>query len=413
MTSLLSARSDAPAADLRHRRPLVLIGLLGGAFAALGTLVLCLAVGVVGWYLADGGVHGVPRDALRAGALGWLMAHGSGLHVGGTLVTAMPLALTLACAWACWRVGHRVGDSVSGHGPDADRIADGERDWTVPAATFFFTLGYAAVVLVTLSLAATARTAPSGPRSVLWTVVLSLVVAGPAIALGSGRLAIWATFVPESVRDTLVTGRRILGHFLLVSLVAWLLSLALDGASAANVISQLHLGTADTVVFVALCLAVVPNATLFAGSYLLGPGFTVGTGTLVSPTAVVLGPLPLFPLLAALPDGGPTPAWTPYLMGLPVVVAAVATARTQRARPTLRWDRAAVRGGVGGMLAGVGVAVLSVLAGGSVGPGRMRNVGIDAFDVLVHALPAFAIGGLVGALITTWWSRRRATVSEA
>ena len=87
-------------------------------------------------------------------------------------------------------------------------------------------------------------------------------------------------------------------------------------------------------------------------------------------------------------------------MATPVLVAAVATARTQRARPTLRWDHAAVRGGVGGMLAGVLVAALASLAGGSVGPGRMRNVGVDALDVLVHALPAFAIGGLVGALVS-------------
>ena len=34
----------------------------------------------------------------------------------------------------------------------------------------------------------------------------------------------------------------------------------------------------------------------------LGPGFTVGSHTLVAPTAVALGPLPMFPLLAALPE---------------------------------------------------------------------------------------------------------------
>ncbi|MFN8193471.1 MAG: DUF6350 family protein [Nocardioidaceae bacterium] len=413
MTSLLSARSDATAADLRHRRPLVLIALLGGASAALTTLLVCLAVGVVGWYAADAGAHGVPRDALRTGALGWLMAHGSGVRVGGAWVSAMPLGLTALCAWTCWRLGHRIGDSVSGHGPDADRIADGERDWTVPSATVLFGVGYAAVVLVTHELAATAATSPSLFRAVLWTVLLSFLVAGPAIAAGSGRLAIWATFVPDTARDTLVTARRILTHVLGVSLALWLVSLAVDGASAANVVSQLHLGTADTVAFVGLSALLVPNATLFSGSYLLGPGFAVGTGTLVSPTAVVLGPLPLFPMLAALPDAGTTPAWTPYLMAAPVVVAAVATARTQRARPTLRWDQAALRGGIGGMLAGLAFALLAATAGGSVGPGRMRNVGVDTFAVLVHGLPAFAIGGLVGALLTTFLQRRRSRPSPA
>ena len=119
----------ADRADLRHRRPLVLVATLGGASAALATLLICLAVGVVGWFLADAGAHGTPRDGLRVGALGWLLAHGSGLRVGGVAVSVVPLGLTALAAWAVWRLGHRVGDSVSGHGPDAARIADADRAW--------------------------------------------------------------------------------------------------------------------------------------------------------------------------------------------------------------------------------------------------------------------------------------------
>ena len=58
------------------------------------------------------------------------------------------------------------------------------------------------------------------------------------------------------------------------------------------------------------------------------------------------------------------------------------------------------------MLAGVLFGVLAALAGGAVGPGRMTDVGPLAFDVLVHAITAFGIGGLVGGLLMTWWQRR-------
>ena len=68
------------------------------------------------------------------GALAWLMAHGSGITVQGVAVGVVPLGLTAICAWSMWRVAHRVGDALSGHGPDADRISDGERDLTVPVA---------------------------------------------------------------------------------------------------------------------------------------------------------------------------------------------------------------------------------------------------------------------------------------
>jgi hypothetical protein len=377
-------------------------------------LLVCLAVGVTGWFVTDAGVHGAPRDGLRAGALAWLLAHGSGVHVPGgsgqgEAITAIPLLLTIVSGWTIWRLASRVGDSVSGHGPDADAIADGARDWTVGLATAAFAAGYAAVVLVTVQLAGTPATAPSGTRAIFWSLVLSLLVAGPAIAVGSGRLAIWAAFVPGGVRAAAATTRSILLAFLATSLITFLAALVLDLSTAMNVLSELHLSGGETVLFLALSLLVLPNAVGFAGSYLLGPGFTVGTHTLVTPTAVVLGPLPVFPLFAALPDTGPTPGWTPWLMAVPIVVAAVATAWAQRSRPTTSWSEAAIRGCAGGITAGVVLGFLLARTGGAVGPGRMAHLGPFAFDALVHAVTAFGLGGLAGAVAMTAWQRRRAT----
>ena len=103
MTATLTPpRTGKPAAD---PRPLTLLASLAGAAAAGGMLAVCLAAGVIGWFVTDGGVHGEPRDGLRAGALGWLMAHGSGVTVQGVPVTAAPLGLTLVVAWVVWRCG--------------------------------------------------------------------------------------------------------------------------------------------------------------------------------------------------------------------------------------------------------------------------------------------------------------------
>ena len=412
MTSLLPA-ATAPRRttsevqrDLGHRRPLVLIATLGGVAAAAATLLVCCAVGVLGWFLTDAGAHGAPRDALTAGTLGWLMAHGSGVVVQGAAVSAVPLGLTVLLGWVVWRVAHRVGDSVSGHGPDADRIADGERDWTVPVATGLFATGYVGVAVLALTLAATPATSPDATRVVVWSLALCALLGGPAIAIGSGRAAIWAAFLPASARASAVVVRRLLTAWLALAAVAFLVALLVDAGTALNVGSQLRTGPTDTVVFALLSAGALPNAVVFAGSYLLGPGFAVGAGTLVSPSAVVIGPLPMFPMLAALPDEGPTPAWTTYLMVAPVLLAALVVARVQRSRPTLRFDEGALRGCVGGALAGVVFAAMAAVAGGAVGPGRMRVVGPVALDVLVHAVTAFGIGGLLGGLAMTWWQRR-------
>jgi Family of unknown function (DUF6350) len=411
MTSLLPGSTSAQLgsaarADARHRRPLVLMATLGGAAAAGATLLVCLAFGVVGWFLADAGAHGTPRDGLRVGALGWLLAHGSGVRVGGVAVTVVPLGLTALCAWAIWRLGHRVGDSVSGHGPDADRIADGERDWTVPIAVSAFTVGYLVVAIITFRLAATPATAPSQGRVLMWSLVLCATVGLAAIAIGSGRAAIWAALLPASLRAAGANCLRVVGAYLAVAALVFLVALVVDFGTAVNVMSRLHTDAGDATVYTALTATVVPNAVVFSGSYLLGPGFAVGANTLVSPALVSIGPLPMFPLLAALPDNGPAPAWTPYLILLPPLVAALAAARSQWRNPTLRWEEGALRGCAGGVLAGLVLGLLAGIAGGAVGPGRMREIGPFGFDVLVHAITAFGIGGLLGGLAMTWWQRR-------
>ncbi|GAA4811851.1 DUF6350 family protein [Nocardioides caeni] len=401
------ARTDAELRrELATTRPLVPTATLGGAIAAGSTLLVGLAVAVVGWFLTDAGGEGTPSGALGVGAHAWLMAHGSTVAVEGIRITAVPLGLTLVCAWVTWRVGHRVGESVSGHGPDADGIADGARDLTVPLATLLFAVGYAVLAVVTCAVAATPASAPSPGRVVLWSLVLAGGVGAPAIAFGSGRAAIWLPACPQEVREALLVARRILVSWLLLSLVMLVGALVVDFSTAANITSQLHADAGAVLLLTLITLGVLPNAVLFSSSYLLGPGFGVGTGTTVAAgVPVVLGPLPMFPLLAALPDQGPTPWWTDWLLVLPVLLAVVAAGRVQRDRPLLAWDRAAIRGCAGGITAGFLLAVLTAFAGGAVGPGRMADVGPVAFEVLLHSIASFGIGGVAGALAVCWWQR--------
>lgn len=410
MTSLLIDRRDRAAAS-GPQRPLVLIATLGGAAAALAPLLVCVAIGIIGWFASDAGAHGAPRDGMQMGAVAWLMAHGSGITVQGVAVSVIPLGLTAICGWSMWRVGHRVGDALSGHGPDADRISDGERDLTVPTAAGLFFIGYALVAVVIATLAVGVDTSLSVPRIVLWSLAMSLVFAVPAIAVGSGRAAIWAMIVPAVVRQGAATALAILTVFLAVSTAVFLISLGLGIGDAATMMSQLHLSAGEGAVYAIVNTGFLPNATLFSGSFLAGPGFAVGGATLVSPGAVVLGPLPLFALLAALPGAGVPGYAVSALVWLPALVAALATAWWQRRHPTRAWLQAALRGCGGGIAAGVAFTALASVAGGAVGPGRMQHVGPFVTDVLVASITAFGLGGLLGALVMTWYQRRGSDVT--
>jgi hypothetical protein len=298
-----------------------------------------------------------------------------------------------------------VGDSVSGHGPDADRISDGERDFTVPTAILLFLAGYAVVAVVVATLAAGSTADPSVPRVMAWTIVMTALVAAPAIAVGSGRAAIWAAFTPATVRAGAAVAGAALSSFLVVSALVFLVALAVSFDEAATMTSRLHPSPSEAGLYALVNAAYLPNAALFSGSWLLGPGFAVGGATLVSPGAVVLGPLPVFPMLAALPAVGTPAGWVGGLMVLPPLVSAVAAFRRLRGR-ALTWDQVALAGCGGGLAAGFAFAVLASRSGGAAGPGRMRFIGPFLGDVLVHAVTACGVGALVGAGVVVLLNRR-------
>jgi hypothetical protein len=50
-------------------------------------------------------------------------------------------------------------------------------------------------------------------------------------------------------------------------------------------------------------LAFIPNLVIWAASWLIGPGFAIGTGSSVSALGTSLGPLPAIPILGVLPTG--------------------------------------------------------------------------------------------------------------
>lgn len=403
MTSLL-VRPDPTRTDPARSRPLVLVATLGGAAAALAPLVVLMAVGVVGWFISDAGAHGTPRDGMRVASLAWLAGHGSGLTVAGVRIGLVPLGVTAITAWSMWRVGHRVGEAISGHGPDADRIADGERDFTVPTAVALFYAAYAVTAVVVTVLAA-GTTDPSLPKVLGWSLALVGVFAGPAIASGSGRAAIWAALVPPAVRAGAAVALTVLAWLLAAATALWLVMLALHVDQAATMFSRLHTSPSEAGLYALGNAALAPNATLFAGSWLLGPGFAVGGATVVSPGLVVMGPLPVVPLLAALPDSGEGPGWVAALLLVPPLLAALAAGRALRGR-LLRWDHLALAGCGGGLVAALAFTVLASVAGGAAGPGRMRHVGPFVPMVLTHSLAALGVGALVGAVAVGLWRRR-------
>ena len=396
MTDLLSPLKSRPAAAPQQAgRPLALGALVAGLGAPAVALSLLWFVGLIGWYADDGGSHGTTTSVLRVGADAWLLAHGSPLSLRQVVVTASPLGLTLLCGYLTYRFARRAGAAC-----------DVEDLRTVGLGTVVLSGTYAAFALLTSVLAGVPGAQPGMGMAFLGGAFVGGAFGGAGLLRGAGRAGELRRLVPvPALSIGYAAAVTVLGMAALGALLT-AVGLVVHWSAAVEVVDALALDLAGGIGSLLLLAAIAPNVVLLASTYLLGTGFAVGTGTVVSPAEVTLGPVPSVPVLAALPADGWAPGWAMGLVAVPVLAAAVAAFLVGRTMPTTSYQGAAVRGLGGGALAGVLLTVAASWAGGAIGPGRMTDVGITIGGTFLPAVAALALGGVLGALPATWWARR-------
>jgi hypothetical protein len=413
MTDLLS-RSGSTATQDSPPRPLPVAGALAGLATAGITLAICMAVAVIGWFLADAGAHGETTDALRIGADAWLLGHGSDVLAAGSPIGITPLGLTAVLALVGFRCGRWAGSDTqpveaTQQGRTSRQVKDGHRfkdDGPLGIAVAVCAGVYVVATILVAELCTHADATPSIPRAVLGALLISVLACGLGLAAGTGRLGVWWDLVPgyaRSVAHGALTGALVLFAAAAVLVVV---SLLMSFNEAANVFSSLGLSVGDALMMVLVSALVAPNVALLGVSYLAGPGFAVGTGTSVTATSVTLGAVPAFPLLAALPSDGPAPGWVAVLMVVPPVCALVGAGIAQHHYAVPSWDSAALRGFGSGLGAGLLIWLLVGLAGGPMGTGRMADIGAPMGELLVTTVGGMSMGGLLGGLAVTAWQRR-------
>ncbi|MEU0070904.1 DUF6350 family protein [Streptomyces sp. NPDC006332] len=360
---------------MRDRPPGEAAALLAGIVAA--GLGLCLfASPVMLLWISSPYPDSGPGGALHVAAALWLLAHGAELvrpdtHSG----VPAPVGVTplLLFALPVWLVHRAVRDAAEGGEDPGDigaiggigRVGGVEGPPPVDARTAWrgVVVGYLAV-----GLAAAVYTSGGALRPAwMWTVVWL-----PLTVMGAAGWGVWRAYgcppavlerllarVPDGMRRRAlepaarerrgVAGRAAgAGVAVLVGggALALAVSLVWHGGAAWGLFLHLTEGWSGRFAVLLLCLALVPNAAVWAATYGLGPGFTLGVGHVVSPLSSAPAPLlPPFPLLAAVPDAG---AGTPVNWATSLVPVAAGL--------TVGWytGRGATSGGAGQAAAGVG-----------------------------------------------------------
>jgi hypothetical protein len=163
-------------------------------------------------------------------------------------------------------------------------------------------------------------------------------------------------------------------------------------------------------------LAYIPNAVIWGISFMLGPGFAVGAGTVIAPSGSALGSVPSLPMLAALPTGVhaavPAPLSVAVLV-VPYLAGVVGGLIMMAAAPTLELEKAPLWGFGCGTLTGCVLGVMSAFAGGPLGGGRLTAVGPSGWQVALVATLEVGVGAAVAAGVANWLRLRSGADSGA
>jgi Family of unknown function (DUF6350) len=181
-------------------------------------------------------------------------------------------------------------------------------------------------------------------------------------------------------------------------------AVASDARGYAAVSGSLGGAGAGAVGLLALGLLLLPNAAAAVLGLAAGPGFQVGTGTLVSVHGVTLSPVPALPLLAALPDTQAVPLLAFVSQVIPALTGLVAGITVGR------WltdeDGGSIVAGLTGIAAGgvLGLTsgVLTWIAGGTLGDGALSVVGAPPVATAIAVAAQSAFAAALAAMVTRW-----------
>lgn len=380
-------------------RPVALVGAaVAGWTVALGVAILvCLTL--TAWVTAahhDDAIHPAIATALQA----WLLAQHAAIGLGGQAggaVTIVPLGLTLLLGALLVRGGRLV----ARHSGASDVL-------DAATSTFSLSVPYAVIAALLTKPAEVGSVQPSPLQALVGSLLLAVVCTGLGALRECGLLTPLLDRIPDDVRGALRAGFAASAVILAVGAAAVVVGLAAKAGRATSLATSMHGGYSGVALMGVISMAYTPNVVGWAAAFSLGPGFAVGTQTSVSLHGVHVGAVPSLPLLAPLPNGGPSPLLGWLMLAGPLAGGVLAGRLIARSRavtpppanadwwvryrlPTAAWGFAA------GAACGVVLAVFCWLSGGSLGSGRMSHLGPSAAWVLLAAL--LEIGLLAAATI--------------
>jgi hypothetical protein len=374
--------------------PLTLVWAFEDGFAT--DLLLSWAIAVDGWMLG----HGVPLTFTLDATLAQSLSLGESDSTFVVDIALLGVGL-LTLLWG-YRIGRRSGTRV------------------YPVSTWFVAVG----TLVALSFAMVFFL----PAHMVTMTVLDALVR-PVLFLAAGlALATWVGsrapggrvlegVLPQALLAVMRTGVKTAGASVLglIGVTAVVIAglVLLSFGTLVTLYEALQPGVWGIITLSIAQLALLPTAIIWGALWMVGPGFAVGTGALVSPLGTTVQAVPALPLLGIIPSS--PPAGAIMIVAVPLAVSFVAgvaattmlLGRTPGKLWRDVWDtefhhqplvQVLAASAVAGLLGSFGGFVLASITSGAAGPGRFQNVGADPAQIALWWGLEIFVGVVLGLL---------------
>jgi Family of unknown function (DUF6350) len=385
-----------------------------GALAGLRAAGISFAIVTVpllaAWALAAH-VTASWTQALRVSAAGWLLIHHVAVAYSGGRLGLVPLGLTLVPALAVYRSGRRLAtEPILSQGFSSTAV----NVRPIAQAVCGMAFGYAAAASLVALLVGTTQTRPVLWQAPIGPGLLAALAGATGVLRGHPRgpalRAELAGWLPRRLRRALRPAGVGAAVLLILGFVAVAVAIATNADRVLALHRALQPGAFGGALLVVGQVGYLPDLAAWATAWFAGPGFAVGSGTLVSAAHVQLGVLPVVPVFGALPGQPLTPSWTVGLaLAVPVVAGYVIGWSSARRAPTddLGLGSRLLDALVAAICAALLLAADVALSAGPIGPGRLADVGPNALLVTPFLALGLAVGAMPVAALVSWRRRRR------
>lgn len=354
-------------------------------------------------------------SVLQTSALIWFNAHAVPIHyaaskIGSVAVPAydfdlIPLGFSILIGWAIYRAGRRLSS-----------------DEFLGASWFGAILSYSVLAIALTGVASTKKIfvldwqAIFIPTAIFATILIIGSVVGAPKYETSGALrdrvaGFFSTRfekLPWSIKPLLSpalrAGTAVVLALTAVSSIVIAISFAFNWIEVIRLYQSLQLSFLGTLTVSLGQLALLPNAIAFGNTWLFGVGFSIGEGSMVNPMGTELGPMPAIPMLAVVPVGSSSLGI--LFVIIPLLAAFLATLLVKSHTAELRFNyasatSAALALGLSiGFVAAVEMFILADFSGGSIGPGRMAQVGATPWLVALVTFVEVSIASVLAAFFS-------------